>query len=102
MMTPALPLALIPIGTPTGLIVNVGYHDTSVICVYEGLFSLTLFSGILCFTIHKCRNITFYDYVVTNFMTRDYVITNVITRDYVLTNVMTRDYVTNVDLLSSL
>ena len=43
MMTPALPLALIPIGTPTGLIVNVGYHDTSVICVYEGLFSLTLF-----------------------------------------------------------
>lgn len=40
MMTPALPLALIPIGTPTGLIVNVGYHDTSVICVYEGMIIL--------------------------------------------------------------
>ena len=36
-MTPALPLSLIPLGTPTGLIVNVGYHDTSVICVYEGM-----------------------------------------------------------------
>ena len=40
MMTPALPLSLIPLGTPTGLIVNVGYHDTSVICVYEGMILL--------------------------------------------------------------
>ncbi|KAL5272090.1 hypothetical protein ACHWQZ_G000340 [Mnemiopsis leidyi] len=40
MMTPALPLSLIPLGTPTGLVVNVGYHDTSVICVYEGMIIL--------------------------------------------------------------
>ena len=35
-MTPSLPLALIPLGTPTGLVINVGYFDTAVICVYEG------------------------------------------------------------------
>lgn len=46
MMTPALPLALIPLGTPTGLILNVGYHESSVICVYEGMIIMQSYKSV--------------------------------------------------------
>lgn len=46
LLTPALPLALVPLGTPTGLIVNIGYKDSSSICVYEGMVIIKSYKSI--------------------------------------------------------
>ena len=46
LLTPALPLALVPLGTPTGLVINIGYKDSSVICVYEGMVIIKSYKSI--------------------------------------------------------
>jgi len=43
MMTPALPLALTPLGVSTGVVLNIGHTESSVIAVYEGMIIMKSF-----------------------------------------------------------